>query len=194
MPNSMRVVAGGLPGVGKTTVVSLAVGELKKMGHDAVVVTLGSFMFEEAKKMGVIDRDQMRKLPVSEQKALQEKAAHRIAELKNELVVVDTHFFIRTDEGYFPGLPMAVLQILKPSRLVLVEAPVREILGRRAKDSSRSRDEEIEEEVEKEIALSRQFLVVAAVATGAPMTIVNNRENRSDEAAKYLLRSLDMPV
>jgi adenylate kinase len=185
-------VAGGLPGVGKTTVITMAAEELRRKGHDAIVVTLGSFMFDEAKKQGVVDRDQMRKLPVKEQKALQSKAAQRISELKNEVVFVDTHFFIKTAEGYFPGLPVDVLQLLMPSQVVLVQAPVKEIMGRRLKDASRQRDPESEAEVEEELSLSRGFLVVAAATTGATMTIVNNRENRSNEAVEDLVSSLNL--
>jgi adenylate kinase len=185
-------VAGGLPGVGKTTVITMAAEELRRKGHDAIVVTLGSFMFDEAKKRGVSDRDQMRKLPVKEQKALQSKAAERISELKNEVVFVDTHFFIKTAEGYFPGLPVDVLQLIMPSQVVLVQAPVKEIMGRRQKDASRQRDPESEAEVEEELSLSREFLVVAAATTGATMTIVNNRENRSNEAVEDLVSSLNL--
>ncbi|HVP24044.1 MAG TPA: adenylate kinase [Conexivisphaerales archaeon] len=192
MQDKRRIVAGGLPGVGKTTVITLAAEQLKQEGYDAVVVTLGSFMFEEAKKMGVPDRDQMRKLPVSQQRELQLKAARKISELEDDLVFVDTHFFIRTLEGYFPGLPLDVLQLLRPTQVVLVQAPVKEIIGRRRKDDTRSRDSQLEAEVEEELELSRQFLVVAAAATGATMTIVNNRENRSDEAVKDLLASLNL--
>ncbi len=192
MPERRRIVAGGLPGVGKTTVITMAVEKLKKKGHDAVVVTLGSFMLDEARKLGITDRDQMRKLPLKEQKTLQSKAAQRISELKNELVFVDTHFFIKTAEGYFPGLPLDVLQLLSPSQLVLVQAPVKEIIGRRLKNGSRQRDPESEAEVEEELSLSKEFLVVAAATTGATMTIVNNRENRSNEAVEDLVSSLNL--
>ena len=192
MQDRRRIVAGGLPGVGKTTVLAQAAEQLKKRGFDAVVVTLGSFMFEEAKKMGVGDRDQMRRLPVPQQKELQLKAARKISEMNNDFVFVDTHFFIRTSEGYFPGLPLDVLQLLKPTQMVLVQAPVKEILGRRAKDASRERDAETEGSVEEELMLSKEFLVVAAATTGATMTIVNNRENRSDEAVRDLVGSLNL--
>ncbi|MGA1974275.1 MAG: adenylate kinase [Conexivisphaerales archaeon] len=192
MASGRRIVAGGLPGVGKTTVITMAAERLRKEGHDAVVVTLGSFMFDEAHKMGLTDRDQMRRLPVFQQKQLQLEAARKISELQNELVFVDTHFFIRTSEGYFPGLPLDVLQLLKPSQVVLVQAPVKEIMGRRMKDASRHRDSEVRAEVEEELSLSREFLVVAAATTGATMTIVNNRENRSDEAVEDLLGSLNL--
>lgn len=192
MPERRRIVAGGLPGVGKTTVITMAMEKLRKKGHDAVVVTLGSFMLDEARKLGITDRDQMRKLPLKEQKTLQSKAAQRISELKNELVFVDTHFFIKTAEGYFPGLPLDVLQLLLPSQVVLVQAPVKEIVARRLKDGSRQRDPESEAEVEEELSLSREFLVVAAATTGATMTIVNNRENRSNEAVEDLVSSINL--
>jgi adenylate kinase len=192
LPDSKRIVVGGLPGVGKTMIVSRAVKELKEKGYDAVIVTLGSFMLEEAKKMGVSDRDRMRKLPVSQQKELQMKAARRISELKNDLVFVDTHFFIKTAEGYFPGLPLEVLQLLRPSQMVMIRASVKEIVGRRMKDETRVRDPEVEAHVEEELAISMQFLVVAAATTGATMIIVNNRENRSDEAVEDLLSSLNL--
>ena len=35
---------------------------------------------------------------------------------------VDTHLFIRTPEGFWPGLPYVVIQALKPTHLVLIEA------------------------------------------------------------------------
>jgi adenylate kinase len=54
------------------------------------------------------------------------------------------------------------------------------------------RDPESEAEVEEELTLSREFLVVAAATTGATMTIVNNRENRSDEAVEDLVSSLNL--
>lgn len=194
MPDSQRIVVAGLPGVGKTTVVTKAVEELRRRGRDAVVVTLGSFMFEEAKKMGVSERDGMRKLPVSQQRSLQLKAAERISKLENEFVFIDTHFLVRAPEGYFPGLPLDVLQMLRPALLVMIQAPVEDILDRRMRDSSRRRDEEDKDQVQEELDLSKQFLVAAAADTGATMTIVNNRENRSDEAVRDLLRSLRVPV
>ena len=47
-------------------------------------------------------------------------AAKRIAEMKDNIVIIDTHIFINTIEGYYPGLPMRLLDIIKPTHIVMV--------------------------------------------------------------------------
>ena len=103
--NNKRAIIVGIPGVGKTTVIARA-AEMLSQKHKTTLVTYGTLMFEEAQKMGVKSRDEMRKLPVGEQRKLQETAARRIADMKDDVVIVDTHLFISTGEGYYPGLPM----------------------------------------------------------------------------------------
>ena len=66
-------------------------------------------MFEEAKKMGLRNRDEMRRMTVEDQRRLQDLAAQRITEMKDDIVLIDTHLFINTEEGYYPGLPMRLL-------------------------------------------------------------------------------------
>lgn len=187
MVDRKRIIVGGLPGVGKTTVVAEANAELVKKGYDSTIVVLGSFMFEEAKKIGIQDRDSMRKLPIDQQRKLQLRAAQRIAEMQNEFTFVDTHFLIKTPQGYFPGLPLDVLQMLKPTQILMIEAPLKDIFARRIKDGSRKRDAESFEELEEELLFSKQFMVVAAANTGATITIVTNRDNASAVAVKDLL-------
>ena len=55
----------GVPGVGKSTVMAAAV----EYGYK--IVNFGTIMFEEARKEGVADRDDMRKLAVEDQQRLQ---------------------------------------------------------------------------------------------------------------------------
>ena len=66
-------------------------------------------MLSEAKKMGIVDRDQIRKLSLSGQQNLQNLAADYICSVKEDLVIVDTHLFIRTSSGFFPGIPQNAL-------------------------------------------------------------------------------------
>ena len=56
------VIVTGVPGVGKSTVMSSA----KDFGYN--IVNFGTTMFEEGKKEGVSSRDDLRKLPVDVQK------------------------------------------------------------------------------------------------------------------------------
>jgi adenylate kinase len=184
---SLRVVVVGVPGVGKTTVVDKVVAALPK----AKLVTFGTVMFEEAKaRRWAKDRDQMRKMPVEKQKRLQKLAASKIARMKDPVVLVDTHLFIRTSEGLWPGLPFEVVRAMKPTHLVLVEALPEEILKRRAADSTRSRDSLTTDGMVAELELGRSFLSVSATLTGAPMLIVTNREGRAEEVAESIASML----
>jgi adenylate kinase len=151
----------------------------------ASILVFGTAMFEEAKRLKwVRHRDEMRKLLVEKQKKLQKIAAESISRAKGKVVFVDTHLFIRTPEGFWPGLPFEVIMALKPTHLVLVEASPAEILSRRRSDTTRYRDDVTEEEVRAELALARSFLSAASLVSGAPMSFVENREGKADEAAQ----------
>ena len=112
---SKKVVIVGIPGVGKSTLVNKIVEILNSKQKSVSVNSFGSIMFEEAQKNGIKNRDDLRKLSMEEQLNLQKKAAHKIAELEDELVIIDTHTFINTKAGFYPGLPNNVLEIIKPS-------------------------------------------------------------------------------
>jgi adenylate kinase len=178
----------GIPGVGKTTVVERLVSGYK----GATLVNFGTVMFETGMSLKWIkDRDQMRKLPVEKQKRLQKVAASKIARMKAKVVVVDTHLFIRTEEGFWPGLPFEVVRAMKPTHLVLVVARPEEIAKRRSADSSRARDSLTIESLEEELNLAKSFLTVSSTLTGAPMSIVRNDEGKQEEAAQTLVRMLE---
>jgi adenylate kinase len=173
--------------VGKTTIVE----KLNAAVRGSRVVTFGTVMLEEGKRLGWIrHRDELRKLPVEKQKQLQKLAATRIARMKGKVLFVDTHLFIRTGEGFWPGLPFDVVRALKPTHLILVEAEPREILSRRSKDKTRYRDNVTTKDLGGELALARSFLTVSSTLTGAPMLIASNRHRKSTEVARSLAHIL----
>lgn len=177
----------GVPGVGKTTIVEKLTGAIR--GSRAV--TFGTVMLEEGKRLGWIrHRDELRKLPVEKQKQLQKLTATHIARMKGKVLFVDTHLFIRTGEGFWPGLPFEVVRALKPSHLILVEADPREILSRRKQDGTRYRDDLTTKDLQGELSLARSFLTVSSTLTGAPMLIASNRQGKSSEVARNLARIL----
>ena len=74
LAESKKIVIVGIPGVGKTTLVTKLVEILTSNGKTVKVVSFGTVMFDEAQKRGLSDRDQLRKLPMNEQKNLQKLA------------------------------------------------------------------------------------------------------------------------
>jgi adenylate kinase len=184
----LRVVVVGIPGVGKTTVVDSFVSNYR----GAKLVNFGSVMLDagQARKW-IKKRDDIRKLPVEKQRRLQEVAATKIARLKERVVVVDTHLFIRTDEGFWPGLPFEVVRALKPTHLILLQATPEEIAKRRLGDTTRYRDASSLEDLAGELELARAFLTVSSTLTGAPMAIVSNEEGRPNGAAVKIRNMLE---
>lgn len=179
------IVVVGIPGVGKSTVVEKSV----KTIEGSSVAVFGTAMFDAARAMGWVEhRDEMRRLPVEKQKTLQNIAAEKISQSTGRVVFVDTHLFVRTPEGFWPGLPWAVIKALNPTHLVLVEASPEEILSRRKNDNTRYRDVLTREEIESELTLARTFLSAASLVSGAPIMFIHNKDGQPEEAAVMIQR------
>jgi adenylate kinase len=191
LAENKRAIIVGIPGVGKTTVITRAAELLNKKRKTTTVVVFGTMMFEEAKKrLGLKSRDDMRRMPVEDQRRLQEMAAQRIAEMKDDIVLVDTHLFINTGEGYYPGLPMRLLNIMKPTNIVMVAADPGEIAERRKTDQTRQRDIATAENIQKELDISQVMVASCSILTGAPFAIIMNSDGRVDEAAANIAKIL----
>jgi len=188
------IVVTGIPGTGKTTVCNIVEKLAKKAGVDVNVINYGTVMVEELQKYKRdLERDAMRKADLDFQRKLQREVAEAVSKKIRQLngvKIIDTHMSIKTLEGYLPGLPFHVLQLLKPELFVLIEAKPSEISSRRMKDVTRKRDEAIEEAVKEELLFSRLMAGACAILTGAPVKIVINAEGKQEEAAKEILKAL----
>jgi adenylate kinase len=190
--STKRVIIGGIPGVGKTSVISLAVKSLKEKGQNAKVVVFGTEMFEEAKRTaGVKNRDELSKLSLKDQRRLQDTTAKRIAEMRDNIVIVDTHIFVRTGGGnYYPGLPMRLLDIIKPTSFIMIIADATEIVNRRKNDTSRARDAISTQQIQYEIDISKLMVATCSILTGAPFIIIANNDTKMDDAVSSVARVL----
>lgn len=189
MAENKRAIIVGIPGVGKTTLITRA-AEMLNQKRKTTVVIFGTIMFEEAKKMGLKNRDEMRRMTVEDQRRLQDLAAQRITEMKDDIVLIDTHLFINTEEGYYPGLPMRLLNIMKPTNMVMVAADPREIAERRKSDQTRQRDIASAENIQKELDISRVMVASCSILTGAPFAIIMNNDGQMSEAAANIAKIL----
>ena len=192
LAESKKVIIVGIPGVGKTTLVSKIVEILRAKQKSISVHSFGTVMLEEAKKNGIKDRDELRKLSMEKQTNLQKMAAQKIALLQDELVIIDTHAFISTNAGFYPGLPNHVLQIIKPSNFISVSARPEEIYNRRMKDSTRNRDLVSIESIKKELSVQDAMLSSCSVLSGSPMKTVLNAEGKVDEAAQTVIYDIEI--
>jgi adenylate kinase len=182
----------GIPGVGKTTLLSEMVEILKNHERNVCMISFGTLMFEVALENGLSDRDRLRKLPVSEQQHFQKIAAEKIAAHNEEIVLIDTHAFISSPEGYYPGLPEHVLKIIKPTNFVSVSAKPEEIYNRRMKDDTRNRDKITLDNIKKELDVQSGMISACAVITGAPVRLVLNREGKVEEAAAKIISAIGL--
>ena len=192
MVESKKVVMVGIPGVGKTSLLNRVVEILKEQKKTVSVFSFGTLMFDVAKENGINDRDELRKLPVSEQQRLQKTAAEKLASMTDEVVIIDTHAFISSPEGYYPGLPEHVLKIIKPTNFVSVSAKPEEVYSRRINDLTRHRDNITLTNVKKELDFQSAFISACAVISGSPIKNVLNREGKIDEAADKIINAIGL--
>jgi adenylate kinase len=187
-----RVVAivVGIAGVGKSTVISRAAELLSQKNTKATIIVFGTLMFEESKKMGLKNRDEMRKLSIKDQHLLQDLAAKRIAQMNEEILIIDTHMFINTTEGYYPGIPSRLLEILKPSYLIMIAADPAEIVRRRTTDDTRDRDIVSLENIRNELEISKAMVATSSVLTGSPFILIANDNGMIDNAASTIVNVL----
>lgn len=192
LAENKKIIMVGIPGVGKTTLLSKIVEHIKGHQKSIRVISIGTLMFEVAKDNGLKDRDELRKLSISKQQELQKIAAEKIASHTEEIVIIDTHAFINSPEGYYPGLPEHVLKIIKPSNFISVSAKPEEIYSRRMTDATRNRDKNTLANVKKELDIQSGMISACAVLTGSPLKMVLNREGKVDEAAEKIIQSLGL--
>ena len=185
-----KVVIVGIPGVGKTSLVTAIVEKLSDTGIAVSVHSYGTLMFEEAKSFGVKDRDELRRLPVEKQKELQKNTAEKISNLTDDVVFIDTHAFISTKEGFYPGLPNHVIQIIQPTHFIAISARPEEIYNRRMKDETRNRDKISIESIKKELAIQDSMLSTCSVLSGSPMKVILNNEGKIEEAANNVIKAI----
>ncbi len=190
LEESKKIVIVGIPGVGKTTVVSKVVDILNSKNKSVSVVSFGTVMFEEAKKNGIKDRDELRKLSVTQQRKLQKIAAETIAKKNDDFVIIDTHAFISTSSGFYPGMPDYVIKIIKPSHFISISARPEIIYNRRKQDDTRNRDLVSIDTIKKELAVQDAMLSSCSVLSGSPLKSILNDEGKVEEAAMKVIKAI----
>ena len=187
------IIVAGIPGVGKTTVLRELESMVSEKKVPLRIVNFGDVMNQLFKKQGkAVHRDHMRRQDINEQTRIQLQAARTIARLSGKSSkLVDTHMFVRTVDGLWPGTPRRVLEALHPDLIVLVEADPEEVARRRTVDTSRERESKTVADAKADLEWSRYMASVNAVLAGVPIQIVMNHEGQQRQAAEDLLRTIE---
>ncbi len=193
------IIALGVPGVGKTTVLKKTVELAKEKNIKVVIKNMGDYMLSEAVRHGIAkNRDELRYLKIRQQLELQLYAAKAIIEDaskelgEGDVLIVDTHAVIRTKHGYWTGIPKPLVEIFKPDAFIIVEANVDEIISRQLRDTSRYRADFAKPEIVKELMeLTRRNAYSAALFMSSLVKIIVNREGEADKAAKEVLSVIE---
>ena len=192
LEDSKKVVIVGIPGVGKTSLITKIAELIKQKNKTVSVHSYGTVMFEEAKKMGIKNRDELRMLPIVKQKQLQKMAAEMLSNLSDDVIFIDTHAFISTKAGFYPGLPNYVIQIIQPTNFIAITATPDEIHNRRMEDETRDRDPVSIEDIKKELAVQDAMLSSCSVLSGSPMKVIFNHEGKIEEAAVNVIDAIGL--
>ncbi len=188
----------GVPGVGKTTLLNKALDKLSR-NRDVITVNYGDIMLSVAREKGlVVGRDEMRKLSIQNQLMLQREAAKEISAQaeRHDLLILDTHLFIKTPRGRWPGMSENNLQFLEGvKQIVLIEADPENILSRRSRDKGRSRSDYggVDEIVQDQL-YNRMLASNLSIRYGCPVYILNNEEGKVDSVAEELVQVLEKVI
>src|SRR5436853_5829040 len=157
------------------------------------IINFGNVMNELFKNRGVeIHRDHMRKEDISLQAKIQEEAARMISKTPgNSTLVVDTHMFVRTNDGIWPGTPRKVLDALHPSMIILIEADPAEVDRRRAADTTHYRTSQNLDNAKADLQWSRNMASAIAVLAGVPIQILQNQTGQQRQSAEELLKIIE---
>lgn len=178
---SLTIILAGIPGSGKSTVLD----ETVKLFPELKVINYGDIMLTEA-SLQRIDKDTLRKLPLSQQQKIGVEAAKKMATHMPKIACIDTHAMIKTPFGYCPGIPEEVIEILNPNAIGMIECSASQIHERRKLDKTRNRDNETIEQIEYHQQISRSFLVACTAISNALYVPIRNQGSPAD-AAKQLV-------
>ncbi|MEI7579627.1 MAG: adenylate kinase [bacterium] len=189
----MITVILGINGVGKSTVVKKVI---KQVNFERV--HWGRIMEKLAAPRGLIKHiDELRKVDIRMQRFIQEETVDVIKKQidaePNKNYIIETHAALKTPQGYLPGFNLHILEKIKPDMFIIVEAAAESIWKRRAEDPTRDRnDDSTLFDVEMNLEVTRNFASSYAIAIGATLAIVENKQGELDKAVNKIVSYLKM--
>lgn len=178
------IIFTGTPGSGKSTI-------LERLSEEGVkVVTMSSEMMKVLAAEGkAVDRDKIRMMTADEILNTRVKVVKKLIEEKKD-AVIDTHASVKQGNRYVPGFSIDELKSIRVTGLVYIDATSKDILSRRAKDTTRYRGDMgvTEAEIDEHRSINIAILSSFALLLGIPLYVVDNPEGKVDETAQEVKR------
>lgn len=182
---TMCVIVTGIPGVGKSAILSTVSAE-----SGIEVMAFGSEMLELARKRSLVaSRDDLRRL---DPRSLQELHLAVAEVFRPRNCIVDAHAVVNCGSCYVPALRIEVIEHLRPAALILVEASTREIWSRRARQTGRNRLIEERDAISVHQDLNRSFTTSIAATVGCLLVRVVNSDDLFRQSVDRIVRVLKM--
>jgi adenylate kinase len=187
----------GAQGVGKSVVIEKAI---EKLNEKYEFINFGDFISKTISERGITsDRDKFRREASFDFfKQIQLEVARKIAEITREKnVIITSHAVMYRKSGFFPGFPVYILEILKPSMIVVIYSKPEEIEARKKRDKeagreiNRTRDFVPIEIIKQEQEYSIYIAFAYSMITGSCVKIIENPEGKIDEAANELVDAIN---
>jgi len=189
------ILIAGIPGVGKSTIVEKVIELLEKDEIKVKLINVGDILFEIAKKeFSISQKSEIRKcLSINKHHYLQQKLIKTINRLKRigiDVVILDTHIFIKKENDvYLPGWPLSILRDLNIDGVIIIKAPITDIIQRRKK-GEKIRDVESESLLKIHQNLTIMGAIAVSILTGSPIALVDNPEGNVEEVVKRIVKAI----
>jgi len=166
------VIVLGIPGVGKSTVSKRVQANLSSV----IATDFADHMLDDESL-----RDTLQYLSIQDRRPLFEIAKARISKMVSEhdgTMLLEAHIVLRV-QGEIRNLGLSLFDLVRPSDLVLVDAPAEVILDRRRTDIRRARQVETVESLrELQVHCYLRALQVS-FSLGVPLSLIANQDLES---------------
>ncbi len=165
------VIVAGTPGAGKSSVVD----ELSKSYN---VFGVGPEMLKIGKKLGVVnDQDKIRYLNSKKTAKIKKIVMQELRKIAKN-TIIDTPASIRNrNNRYLPGFTVDEIKSLRGVQAIIyIDAKAEEILKRRRKDKSRTRDPDTVDDINEQRDVNIALLTTYSVLFQVPAYIIRNSE------------------
>ena len=186
----MLLVLSGLPGVGKSSVISKA---SEKTNFN--LFTYGDIATKIAiEKKLINNRDELRTIDLSLQLEIREQVIDALIKEKTnyEYILFETHSIIKTPKGFLPGFDLNMLEKLNPGTFINLTAPAEIILKRRNSDKKRERNDDLTLDIlKRSLCINSQFMTTFATLSGATYFEIENIENQIEYAVNEIAKIIE---